>query len=166
MNDDGFSSPINDRYFEDYKTGSVHEFGPISATEEEMIEFSERFDPQPFHTDPAAALESAFGGLIASGWHTAGLMMRLYVKHYLSEVASLASPGIDRLRWNAPVRPGDQLWLRITVERTKLSRSKPDRGVVISFIEMLDRDRRVVMSMEAVNFLRRRTVAAEPVSTR
>ncbi len=156
MSDDGFSSAIDDRYFEDYQAGSMHEFGPISVTEEEIIEFSKRYDPQPFHTDPQAAKQSVFGGLIASGWHTAGLMMRLFVEHYLSRVASLASPGIDQLRWNAPVRPGDELRVRITVEQTKHSRSKPDRGVVISFIEVLNQDHQVVMTMKAINFLKRR----------
>ena len=94
-----------------------------------------------------------FGGLIASGWHTAGLMMRLFVDHYLSAVASLGSPGVDELRWIEPVRPGDTLSLRVTVEETRRSRSKPDRGVLISFIEVINQNDSVVMSMRAVNML-------------
>jgi acyl dehydratase len=110
-----FATPIDDRYFEDYVPGDIHEFGSIVADEKEMIAFARRFDPQPFHTDPEAAKQSIFGGLIASGWYTAGLMMRLYVDHYLSHVASLSSPGVDELRWLKPVRPGDSILIRITM---------------------------------------------------
>jgi acyl dehydratase len=118
-----FTTPVEDRYFEDYVAGSVHEFGRIAVDEREVIEFASRYDPQPFHTDPQAAQRSPFGGLIASGWHTAGLMMRLVVEHYLSRVASLASPGVDELRWTQPVRPGDTLSVRATVLEARRSRS-------------------------------------------
>ncbi len=148
-----FATPIDDRYFEDYVPGEVQEFGSIVAEESEMIAFARCFDPQPFHTDPVAAKQSIFGGLIASGWYTAGLMMRLYVDHYLSHVASLSSPGVDNLRWLKPVRPGDILSLRITITETKRSKSKPDRGVVHSYIEVLNQNREVVMSVKGVNLL-------------
>jgi acyl dehydratase len=121
--------------------------------QDEVIAFARRFDPQVFHTDPESAKKSIYGGLIASGWHTAGLMMRLFADHYLSKVASLGSPGVDELRWNKPVRPGDELSIRVTVQETKRSRSKPDRGMVHSFIEVMNQNREVVMSMKAVNFL-------------
>jgi acyl dehydratase len=149
----GFTVPIEDRYFEDYVPGSVHEFGSVRVEEGEVISFARKFDPQPFHTDPAAAKRSVFGGLIASGWHTAGLMMRLLAGHYLSKVASLGSPGIDELRWLEPVRPGDELSVRVTVLEANRSRSRPDRGVVISYIEVLNQHREVVMTLKAVNFL-------------
>ncbi|MEI8183847.1 MAG: MaoC family dehydratase, partial [Desulfomonile sp.] len=110
-----FTTPAEDRYFEDYVPGSVHEFGSIAVEEAEMINFARRFDPQPFHIDPEAAKQSIFGGLIASGWHTASLAMRLLVDHYISHVASLGSPGVDELRWLKPVRPGDTLSVRITL---------------------------------------------------
>ena len=148
-----FTTPVGDRYFEDYVAGSVHEFGSVTVEEEEVISFSRRFDPQVFHTDPEAAKETPFGGLIASGWHTAGLMMRLYADHYLSKVASLGSPGVDELRWIKPVRPGDELSIRVSVLKTRRSQSRPDRGVVVSFIEVLNQDREVVMSVKAVNLL-------------
>ncbi len=148
-----FTTPVEDRYFEDYVTGATHEFGTIAVDEFEMITFARRFDPQPFHTNPEAAKLSAFGGLIASGWYTASLMMRLYVDHYLSHVASLSSPGVDQLRWLKPVRPSDVLSLRVTVSETKRSRSKPDRGIVHSFIEVLNQHQDVVMTMKAVNLL-------------
>ena len=150
----GFGVPKEERYFEDYKPGALHEFGAVTVAEEDIIAFGRQFDPQPFHTDPQAAKASIYGGLIASGWHTAGLMMREFVRCYLSSVASLGSPGVDELRWNLPVRPGDTLSMRVTVTRTHRSRSKPDRGLVHSFIEVLNQDRAVVMSMKAVNFLR------------
>ena len=153
MNLSGFDIPVEELYFEDYVTGAVYQFGAISVTEEEIIDFGTRFDPQRFHTDPAAARSTIYGGLIASGWHTAGLMMRLFVEHYLSGVASLGSPGVDELRWIRPVRPGDTLSLRVSVTETNRSRSKPDRGIVHSFIEVLNQQGRVVMSMKAVNFL-------------
>ena len=101
-----FARPITDRYFEDYVEGDVHHLGAIAVEADELIAFAKRFDPQAMHTDPEAAKNTPFGGLIASGWHTAGLMMRLYVEHYLTHVASLASPGLDDLRWLKPVRPG------------------------------------------------------------
>lgn len=156
-----FTVPIDNRYFEDYLAGSVHEFGPIAVEEAEVIAFARRFDPQPFHLDPEAAQQTMFGGLIASGWHTASLMMRLIVDHYLSRVASLGSPGIDELRWLKPVRPGDTLSVRVTILETKRSRSKPDRGIVRSFIEVLNQTEEVVMSMTAVNFMLCREVLLE-----
>jgi len=154
MCDTPFRVPIEDRYFEDYVTGSVHEFGPILVEEKEIIAFAKRFDPQRLHTDSGAAKDTVFGGLIASGWHTAALMMRLFVDNYLSHVASLGSPGVDELRWLKPVRPGDEISIRVTVLETTRSRSKPDRGVVRSFIEVMNQDREIVMDLKAVNFLR------------
>ncbi|MFH0960448.1 MAG: MaoC family dehydratase, partial [Pseudomonadota bacterium] len=134
MTNSSFINPIDDRYFEDYVAGTVHNFGSITVEESEIVDFARRFDPQPFHTDPQLAKDSIYGGLIASGWHSASLMMRLFVQHYLSHVASLGSPGVDELRWLKPVRPGDVLSLRITVSEVIRSRSKPDRGIVNSYV--------------------------------
>ena len=149
-----FAVPIDQRYFEDYVPGSVYEYGSITLSEQEVIEFARRFDPQFIHTDPRAAADGPFGGLIASGWHTAAVMMRLFVDHYLSHVASMASPGIDELRWSRPVRPGDTLSIRVSVMEANRSRSKPDRGMVRSLIEALNQDREIVMSQQAMNILR------------
>jgi acyl dehydratase len=160
-----FTVPIENRYFEDYVAGSVHEFGPIAVEEAEVIAFARRFDPQPFHVDPEAAQQTMFGGLIASGWHTASLMMRLIVDHYLSRVASLGSPGIDELRWLQPVRPGDALSVRVTILKTKRSRSKPDRGIIHSFVEVLNQADEVVMSMTAANFMLCREVPQERIGS-
>ena len=108
-------APVADRYFEDYPLGAVVEYGPVSVTEAEIITFAWQFDPQSIHIDPEAAASGPFGGLIASGWHTAGLMMRLLATRFLSPISSIASPGIDELRWRAPVRPGDQLRIRVRI---------------------------------------------------
>jgi len=143
-------------YFEDYIPGSTHEFGNVKVSEADIVEFAAKYDPQPFHVDAAAAADGPFGGLIASGWHTVSLMMRLLVENYLSPVASLGSPGIDELRWSKPVRPGDVLSARVTVAEARVSNSKPDRGLVRSRIEVLNQDGDVVCSMTALNFLLRR----------
>ncbi|HYA96360.1 MAG TPA: MaoC family dehydratase [Terriglobales bacterium] len=154
MKNPDFKVPVGQRYFEDYVAGAVFEYGAITLTEREIVEFAKQFDPQYIHTDPRAAAEGPFGGLIASGWHTAAIMMRLFVDHYLSHVASMASPGIDELRWSRPVRPGDTLSIRVSVLEANRSRSKPDRGMVRSLVEVLNQNREVVMSLKAMNILR------------
>ena len=153
-----FPVPIDDRYFEDYLPGSVFEYGTATVSEGDIIDFGRRFDPQPFHTTPAAA-RGPFGGLIASGWHTASLVMRLFVDHYLSRVASLGSPGVDELRWTRPVRPGDSLRIRVSILDARRSRSKPDRGIVWTLVEVLNQNQEVVMSLKAMNLLRCRVAS-------
>jgi len=143
----------HDRYFEDYEVGSVHEFGGATMTEEEIIAFASRFDPQTFHVDPEAARDTDFGGLIASGWHTAGVMMRMMVDHFSSSTC-LGSPGIDELRWLVPVRPGDRLRCRLTVTDAARSRGKPDRGVIHQFVEVVNQDDAVVMRMKGMGIYR------------
>lgn len=147
------STPAEQRYFEDYALGAVFEFGATTVTEAELVAFARTYDPQAFHIDRDVAAVSMFGGLIASGWHTAALTMRMLVDHYLSKVASLASPGVDELRWLAPVRPGDVLHVRVTVQDARRSRSRDDRGVVTSSIEVLNQHEVVVMTVKAVNLL-------------
>ncbi len=153
MNVVGFTVPIGDRYFEDYIEGAVLECGSISIEETEIIAFAKRYDPQSIHTDPQAAALGPFHGLIASGWHTVGLMTRLFVTHFLSAVASLGSPGVDEVRWFKPVRPGDHLRLRVSVLETKASRSKPDRGMVRSLLECFNQNGELVASFKATNLL-------------
>lgn len=149
-----FTAPIDDRWFEDYVPGTVVACGSIAVDAEEVVDFARRFDPQPFHVDAKAAALGPFGGLVASGWHTASLMMRLLVEHYLSPVASLGSPGVDELRWLQPVRPGDRLSLRVTVGEARRSRSKPDRGIVEARIELLNQRDVVVMTVRAMTLMR------------
>jgi len=150
---DKFASPIDDRYLEDYVAGAVHEFGEVLVTEQEIIEFARRYDPQDFHTDPVKAARSRFGGLIASGWLTCALMMRMYTDHYLTRNASLSSPGLDEVRWLSPVRPDDVLHARVTVLEARRSSSKPDRGILRSKIEVLNQRGEVVMTMVAMNLV-------------
>jgi acyl dehydratase len=152
----GFTTTPDNRYFEDYVPQSVHEFGSIAVEEQEVIDFGKRFVPLPYHTDKEAAKGSIYGAIIASGWHTAALMMRLYTDNYLSRIAALGSPGVDELRWDKPVFPGDRLSIRVTVLEARRSASKPDRGILRSFIEVLNQKREVVMSLKSVNFLRTR----------
>jgi len=145
-----------ERYFEDYTPGTVFTSGAIVVSEAEIIDFARQYDPQAMHTDPAAAASGRFGGLIASGWHTAALMMRLFATNFLSPASSVASPGIDELRWLHPVRPGDVLSLRMTVIEARRSRSRPDQGVVRSLVEVLNQQGSVVMSLKPISLLLRR----------
>ncbi|WP_041832524.1 MaoC family dehydratase [Actinoplanes sp. N902-109] len=151
-----FPVRIDDRFFEDYLPGTVYEYGHRTVAEPEILAFAGQFDPQPIHVDPAFAAAGPFGGLIASGWHTAAIFMRMFADHYLSRVASLASPGVDELRWPAPLRPGDTVRMRVTVLEARLSRSKPDRGLVRTRGELFRQDNQPVLELSAVNFLRRR----------
>ena len=152
-------SNLVERYFEDYLPGASAEFGSVKVEEADIIAFAKRYDPQEFHIDPEAAVHGPFGGLIASGWHTGALMMRMLVDNYLSKASSLGSPGIDELRWLRPVRPGDTLHLRATVLETKRSSSKPDRGMVRTLTEVLNQNGEVVMSVKAMTLIRCRTAA-------
>lgn len=151
-----FAVPIEERYFEDYLPGSVYEYGALTVTEPEIVEFAKRFDPQSMHIDSQQAARGRYGGIIASGWHTVGLAMRLFVDHYLSKVASLASPGVDEIRWPNPVRPGDTIRIRVSILEARPSRSKPDRGVVRTLIEAVNQNDELVLSMIGMSILGRR----------
>ncbi|GAB3947021.1 MaoC family dehydratase [Kribbella albertanoniae] len=141
-------------YLEDYVVGTRTEHpGRVLVGQGEIVEFAQRFDPQYFHVDPAAAANGPYHGLIASGWHTAGLMMRLYADQYLSKVASLGGPGVDELRWHLPVRPGDVLRLTTEVLQADRSRSKPDRGLVRTRAELYNQDNTLVLSCIALNLI-------------
>jgi acyl dehydratase len=142
------------RYFEDYLPGATYDCGSVSVDQAEIISFAKAFDPQPFHVDPEAAASGPYGGLIASGWHTAALLMRQLVEHYVSAEASLGSPGLDEIRWPSPVRPGDTLRVRATVIEARKSLSKPDRGIVRTMAEAVNQDDRPVMRATSINFFR------------
>jgi acyl dehydratase len=162
-----FPVPTTDRYFEDYRPGTVYEYGYASLTEAQIQAFAATFDPQTMHTDSAAAGAGAFGGLIASGWHTAGLFMRLFVDHYLSRVASLGSPGIDTLRWPAPLRPDAPVRMRVSIDSAHPSRSRTDRGLITTHGELVTDSDQPVLTLTAMNLLRRRqpASAAPPTSS-
>jgi acyl dehydratase len=133
--------------FEDFEPGQVYELGSTTVTEEEIVDFARRFDPQPFHLDAETAKDSDFGGLIASGWHTGAMWMRLYVDSLLGGGSGQGSSGIEELRWLAPVRPGDTLSGRLTVLETTPSERHPDRGTIRIRGEMMNQDGVTVMSM-------------------
>lgn len=151
------TTPYTERYFEDYQVGEVIEFGDHLITKEEIVGFAQRYDPQPFHVDEAAAAGSHFGGLIASGWMTASVMMRMLVENFISRVASMGSPGVDELRWLRPVRPGDRLRVRVTVLEVRRSQTKPDRGAILSLDEVVNQDDEVVMSVKGWGLYRARS---------
>lgn len=136
-----------EHYFEDFEPGQVYELGSTTVTEDAIVEFARRWDPQPFHVDPEAAAESVFGGLIASGWHTGAMWMRLYVDSMLVGSNAQGSPGIEELRWLAPVRPGDTLRARLTVLEATPSERRPDRGTIRIRGEMVNQDGVTVLSM-------------------
>lgn len=145
--------PESGRYFEDYTVGVKQEVGSVSISEADIIEFANKYDPQDFHTDPEKAAAGPFGGLIASGWHTISVVMRLLVDRYLDNVSSLGSPGIDELRWKAPVRPGDELTVQAEVTSARRSNSKPDRGLIHTNVEVCNQDGVMVMTMKAINLV-------------
>jgi acyl dehydratase len=147
------------RYFEDFHEGDAVELGPVTITEREIVEFASRFDPQPFHVDKAAAADSPFGGLIASGWHTAAVYMGMLVPALMLDAASLGSPGIESLRWTAPVRPGDTLRGRCVVRSARPSATNPRRGTVTTENELRNQDGTLVMTMTARTFFARREAA-------
>ena len=148
------------RYWEDFKPGQVIELGSRTIDKDSILAFAREFDPQPFHTDEEAARHTTFGGLIASGWHTGSLSMRLFYDGLIKDVVSLGSPGFDELRWLKPVRPGDTLSARFTVLECVASRSKPDRGVIRALLETRNQHGEVVMSITAVNIFGRRPAPA------
>jgi acyl dehydratase len=150
--------PVKERYFEDYRKGEVFEGGDYAITREEIVDFASRYDPQPFHLDEAAATASIYGGLIASGWMTCSVMMRILVDEFISPLSSMGSPGVDEVRWLKPVRPGDRLRARIEVLDARRSTSRPDRGVVRFRYEGLRQDGEVVLSMRGMGMYKCRTV--------
>jgi acyl dehydratase len=144
-------------YWEDFHVGDVTELGSAHVTEEDVIAFATRFDPQPFHVDPEAAKQSPFGGLIASGWHTTALFMGLFVRGILLDSASLGSPGVEAIRWTAPVRPGDTLTGRVTVAGSQPSATNPRRGTVLTTSEVFNQNGELVMTLTAYGHFARRT---------
>lgn len=146
-------------YFEDFEEGQVFELGEKTMSKDEIVAFAKEYDPQPFHVDEEAAGASAFGGLIASGWHTAAVFMRLYADAVLHRAASMGSPGVEELRWLKPVRPGDTLSATLTVLDTAPSASVPGRGTVYFVSEVRNGRGEKVMSMKARGLFARRAGA-------
>jgi acyl dehydratase len=141
------------RTFEDLPVGTRFTFGTVDVTEEAIIDFARAYDPQPFHVDPAGARAGPFGGVIASGWHTCALVMRLLVDGLLLDVAGAGSPGIDQIRFRHPVRPGDTLHARAAVIAARPSESKPDRGVITLRVEAYNQHEQRVLVMDALTIV-------------
>ena len=147
-------------YWEDFPVGQTRQFGNYLVTRQAVLDFARQFDPQPFHLDDAAAAQSLFGRLAASGWHTCAMAMRMICDAYLLDSASLGSPGIERLTWPKPVFPGDILHMRSTVVAARPLASRPAVGVVRTRSEMLNQRDEIVLSMEGAGFFGRRHAAA------
>lgn len=148
------------RYLEDFRVGEAIELGSRTIARDEIVEFARRYDPQPFHVDDEAARGSVYGGLIASGWHTAAIFMRLLVDGMVRDAASMGSPGIDEIRWLVPVRPGDTLTARAVVLDVVPSRSKPDRGHIRVRYETRNQNGDTVMTMIGLGIFGRQPAAA------
>jgi acyl dehydratase len=144
------------KYWEDFAVGEVIELGSCSITEAEVLAFARKYDPQPFHTDPEAARRSIFGGLIASGWHTGAMFIRMVVEHMTPVHATSGAMGFDDLKWIRPVRPGDVLSVESEIREKIESRSRPDRGTVKIESRIVTQRGEVVMSLVSlVIYLRR-----------
>lgn len=143
------------RFYEDITVGDVQHSDEYEITKAEIVDFGEKYDPQPFHTDEEAAADSVFGGLVASGWQTAAICMRLHVESN-EDTATQAGLGVDDLRWNRPLRPGDSLRLRTEIIDKQLSESNSSRGIVTTRHEGLNQDDDLVISYEATAMVRRR----------
>lgn len=145
--------------WEDFKVGERQEMGRHTFTEDEIVDFGRRYDPQPFHTDALAAKQSFFGGLVASGWHTCAVAMRLMCDSYLNNSRSLGAPGVENVRFHKPVRPGDTLLFRRTVLASRLSASRKGVGLVKQRWEAVNERGELVLSMEGWNMFGRRAAA-------
>ena len=148
-------------YYEDVEVGDVTEHGSTTVTKEEIVEFAEEFDPQPFHLDEAAAEESIFGGLAASGWHTASMCMRLLVDGVLNDQASQGAAGVDELRWKRPVRPGDTLSIEVEILEKEPHPRDPTRGRLRTELRGYNQDDEEVISWVGLAMIERREPAEE-----
>ncbi len=151
-------------YWEDFEVGERSVFGAESVSRDDLLDFARRYDPQPMHTDEQAASEGWHGGLIASGWHTAALCMRMMVRHVLNRSSSMGSPGVEYVRWLAPVRPGDTLHLRMETLSRRVHPRRPELGFVTNHFEVLNQHNEVVMGMRSGGMFLLREPAAEATS--
>ncbi|TAL20099.1 MAG: MaoC family dehydratase [Aquabacterium sp.] len=158
------SDPTYEFYWEDFTTGFVREFGPVTVEADAIVDFARQFDPQPFHLSEEAGRASLFGGLAASGWHTASLTMRLMCDGIINKSASLGSPGLEGLKWLKPVLAGDQLRARMIVLGSRPMNSKPHVGLVHTRWETLNQRDELVMTIESWAMFRRRTPGTPPAA--
>lgn len=137
--------------FADFKDGMLIKAGPVTITEAEILEFARKYDPQWFHTDLKRAAEGRWGGLIASGWHTCALAMRMAVDAALHDSESFGSPGLGEVRWRTPVRPGDQLRLEARVQGARTSSSRPDLGIITWAWTVINQHDEGVLELDATS---------------
>lgn len=145
-----------DRYFDDFEIGERFRSNGATMTEADIIDFALAYDPQPFHIDTEAAAKSPYGGLIASGQHTFGIGWRMFLQEGLFKACSMGSPGVDELRWTAPVRPGDTIYTVADVLEKRPSASKPDRGLLRMGYRMLNQRDETVLTMSILHILQKR----------
>ena len=142
------------QYFEDFRVGQRIKFDRYTVMQSEIVEFAKRYDPQVFHVDDSHSLTAELGGIMASGWHTTAIFMRLAVDAYLGNAAVLTSPGVDELRWLAPVRAGDMISGEAIVEEARLSVSKPDRGILTTGVRLWNQQEVDVLRLRTHAFIR------------
>ena len=142
------------QYFEDFRVGQRIKFDRYAVMQSEIVEFAKRYDPQVFHVDDSHSLTAELGGIMASGWHTTAIFMRLAVDAYLGNAAVLTSPGVDELRWLAPVRAGDMISGEAIVEEARLSVSKPDRGILTTGVRLWNQQEVDVLRLRTHAFIR------------
>ncbi len=147
---------MHTKYLEDFTAGDVFRTRGMSMDESEIMDFARKYDPQPIHTDREAAAKGAYEGLIASGWHTACVVFRLWVDLGFMEESSLGGPGIDSLKWLLPVRPDDTLHAEVEILEVRPSKSKPDRGIVRYLTKGINQRGETVITYESASFLKRR----------
>lgn len=150
------------KYFEDFKVDDTEAFGCYETSEADIIEFATEFDPQPFHIDPDAAKDHFFGGIIASGWHTGSMLMRMIVDNQILNSSSMGSPGIDELRWIQPVRPKETLKARSEVLLSTPHKYKDDRGFVKFKHTILNQNNEIKMTMISTILFGKRPTAEAP----
>jgi acyl dehydratase len=149
-------------YYEDFPVGELLEYGDRLVTAEAVVEFARQFDPQPFHLDAEAAQQTQAGGLIASGWHTVALLMRMSCDAFVLRSASQGSPGVDEIEWLKPVRPADRLRVRRTTLSARVSRSRPEIGLIGFHFEVLNQHDEIVMTQKNAMLIRRRAAGVGP----
>jgi acyl dehydratase len=155
--------PLPSLYWEDFTPGRVFEHGPRRLPRDEMIAFAAEFDPQPMHLDEEAARQTMLGGLAASGWYLCCILMRMSAESFVLDSSSMGAPGVDEVKWLAPVRPDEELRLRTTVLDTRASKSRPDMGFVRCDFELFNaEDRRVMVLTTSLMMGRRQSAAPEP----
>lgn len=148
-------------YWEDIAVGRTFDIGPYTVSREEILAFARQYDPQPFHLDDGRAEQSSYGGVIASGWHTGAIAQRLLVDGFLNGAASMGSPGVEALRWRKPVRPGDELTLRLRIVSREPSPKHDDRGIVDAEHELTNQRGEIVMSFRIRIMIARREQSAD-----